>query len=197
MFVCISTKLKLHSSWILSSTSLCHWAVFQGEHPFHNYTIRSKYRKQLPQIGSSGNGSVSKRAKYSYVQSGFESEESDEDDIHGANESFATEFGERKHNSPSPSSDGTSAGVFDEDEDNLKEQNPILPVLARWLDEPDEKDRLSASHFRKIFRCCCGKLEQLSGVNYVEISICGESFMLHQVSFLYFHWMTLVFFSMF
>ncbi|KAI3461704.1 hypothetical protein Pfo_018367 [Paulownia fortunei] len=155
--------------------------TFEGEHPFHNFTVRSKYRKQFPQRGSSGNGSVSTSAMSSNVQSGYESEGSDEEDINGANGSLATDFGERKYNFLLPCSDGTSAAVFDEDEDNLKEQNLILPVLARWLHEPDEKDRLSASHFRKIFQCCCGKLEQLSGVNYVEISICGESFMLHQI----------------
>ncbi|KAK6122162.1 hypothetical protein DH2020_044090 [Rehmannia glutinosa] len=127
--------------------------TFEGEHPFHNYTVRAKYRKQ-PRV-SSGNGSVSKRVMSSIVQRTGE-------------------------NSLLSSSDSTSAEVFDAHEDNLKEENRTIPVLARWLHEPDEKDKLSASHFRKIFQCC-GKLEQLSGVNYVEISICGESFMLHQI----------------
>ncbi|KAK4412432.1 putative tRNA pseudouridine synthase [Sesamum alatum] len=154
--------------------------TFEGEHPFHNYTIRSKYRKQ-PKRSSSGNGSALKRARLSNMQSGSELEESDEEDTHGANESLAEDFGKTKTDSLLPSPDRTLAGVFDEDKDNLKGQNLGVPVIARWLHEPDDKDRLSASHFRKIFQCCCGKLEQLSGVNYVEISICGESFMLHQI----------------
>ncbi|KAL0340120.1 UNVERIFIED_CONTAM: putative tRNA pseudouridine synthase [Sesamum radiatum] len=154
--------------------------TFEGEHPFHNYTIRSKYRKQ-PQRGSSGNGCVLKRATPSNMQSDSELEESDEEDTREANESLATDFGEKKTDSLLPSSDRTLAGVFDEDKANLKGQNLVVPICARWLHEPDDKDRLSASHFRKIFHCRCGKLEQLSGLNYVEISICGESFMLHQI----------------
>ncbi|XP_063946405.1 putative tRNA pseudouridine synthase isoform X2 [Daucus carota subsp. sativus] len=170
---------------------------FEGEHPFHNYTIRSKYRKPSSARDSSKTGSGSKIARLSNEVLDPEKEDYDEEkeatnfdveeggkeintqksdalatDVEGMNSKFS------RFNKPGK----LISGLCDSPNNDSHDQYPLSACQARWLYEPDKKDKLSASHFRKIFHCSCGKLERILDISYVEISIYGESFMLHQAS---------------
>lgn len=147
----------------------------QGEHPFHNYTIRSKYRTRIRANQSPGYVHKSGDGVSSSDFSNSEFEESD-----GENDIFVG--GIKEPNQHSPSLSGSYENTFEVCSKLGNGSELPQGVRARWLHEPDEKDRIGAPHFRKILYCSCGKLETSRGYDFVEISIWGESFMLHQVS---------------
>lgn len=158
--------------------------LFEGTHSFHNYTVRQKHRKKHRAKQSSASGHTANRgAKLSSEspESTFngepESGECDGEEAIQTDETVIECVDEKQISSRSADSDEELVEESDANGNSLDDP----PAFAKWLYQPDEKDRVFDYHSRTIFHSSCGEPKYLSGASYVAVYICGESFMLDQI----------------
>lgn len=155
------------------------WSLFQGNHAFHNYTKRRLYRDSAYRRPTHNGG----RESSSDSDDGGEREE--EEGGEGL-ELQQAKLGERilegdsrKHLSTVSAEQGESIGS----EEVLK--TPRGKVNISWRPQRLESDPVTRRHFR--FNETCEASDQLlrivshGGVPCVRLTVCGASFMLHQI----------------
>ncbi|KAJ7564434.1 hypothetical protein O6H91_02G017300 [Diphasiastrum complanatum] len=159
--------------------------LFEGRYPFHNYTVRSRYRYRS-------------KKPFTCVSRPGENLLEQEDLNEGDEEQSVNEFGFRtKANDTlrnNRTADGTRRMMINEEEmDSVSWDEAISDLVsdidnrgptsrkAWWVHEPDGVDKIGTAHFRKIYSCSCGQVEVYGDVCFVRIIITGESFMLRQV----------------
>ncbi|KAL0045471.1 hypothetical protein WJX82_007559 [Trebouxia sp. C0006] len=175
-------------------------SLFEGRHPFHNYTKRRLYRIRTTDTARGASRDVQQAA-----QRAAESNVSDspaEQDTHSEAQPSASAGDETSTDSNSlqeweaiespqdSSSSGKSGASIDLDSTQEAEaaMQPALiatprPLQYSWLDEMDPRDRLAPAHYRHI-NCILADDPITLGngaTSAVKVSITGSSFMLYQI----------------
>eukprot|EP00250_Pteridium_aquilinum_P000049 c10064_g1_i1 orf=500-2077(-) len=128
----------------------------EGRHPYHNYTVRSQYRK---------------RSAVSREKSPTKHDATKEEENLLLSEEFSSDEDQIDNNATT-----SNPECF------LAANEISLPApKVRWLYELDMADKIFSAHFRKVFSFTCGGLQTYEGLTFLKLTVHGESFMLHQI----------------
>lgn len=174
--------------------------LFQGRHPFHNYTKRRLYRIRTADAARGASRDVQTAAQE--LSESNASVSPAEQDTHSEAQPSASagdgtssdsnsvqEWEKVEHPQDSSSSGTGAAGIHLENTQNAEPtvqpafRTTPRPLQYSWLDEMDPRDRLAPAHYRHIN--CISTDDPIplgnGATSAVKVSITGSSFMLYQI----------------
>ncbi|KAI5079597.1 hypothetical protein GOP47_0005076 [Adiantum capillus-veneris] len=135
---------------------------FVGHYPYHNYTIRSQYRKKSSASNKKDSMKHDIKQEDSQLPLSVSDYSSDEDE--SCNDELS-------------SLPVLSTSTSPKQADELSSPPPKI----FWLHEINIADKIFSAHFRTVFSFTCGGLQNFKGLQFLELNVHGESFMLHQI----------------
>ncbi|KAL0039788.1 hypothetical protein WJX77_008016 [Trebouxia sp. C0004] len=173
-------------------------SLFQGRHPFHNYTKRRLYRirttdtargassdmQQAAQKAAESNASDSPAEQNTHSEARPSAGTTDE----SSSDSSSLQEWETVAQDQSISGTGGASDHLQNTQDTEPTMQPALrstprPLQYSWLDEMDPTDRLAPAHYRYIN--CISADDPIpmgqGATSAVKVSITGSSFMLYQI----------------
>ena len=148
------------------------WRTFEGHHAFHNYTRRRLYRLPAQLAGEGDRHARRRQQRGPKAGGGGEEEEGEEAEEEEAAAAPPTLQQQQQQE---------AAGGEEEGE----EPEPRMgQVVLQWRGQADAADLVVKRHFRFMARCAVAPgVQELvpGGPPCVELSVVGNSFMLHQI----------------
>ena len=177
--------------------------LYNGSHPFHNYTDRKRYteKKVLPEhmknyfrprhlidMAKDGDGEPKGGDDEGVNRGELESEDSP------ASSTSPEPAGDRAAGAQDASATLSAAptAVSEATTKTFSKYNPF-PRECWWNDDIDDTDRIVQEHYRKIYNCSCSDVIHLQDPDgspgsgdlpVIRIEITGGSFMLYQIRYM-------------
>jgi len=139
--------------------------LYQGWHPFHNFTNRKQYapKARTPE---------DRAARTKTPKQAISSLDEDDTEAEGKEE-------DKKIDLKDLGLDPRSLGMGGESWERY---------YSYWLEEVDEHDRVGQSHWRIMHYCTCGDVEKThvgdEEVQFLRVRLKGNGFMIHQIRYM-------------